>query len=195
MEVSMKLKKLIPILCLFGISIFTMIQFFIIIIPFRLAPVQSDVIIVLGARLYGDKPSPMLQYRLEKTLALYNEGFADTIIVSGARGDDELITEALAMKIYLMNNGVPEGAILEEDHSYSTYENLSYSNAIMKEKNLKSAIIVSNSFHMSRALMIAKRLDISASGAAAKNYPNIFLTTKYYIREVFACVKDFMLTI
>lgn len=191
----MKLKKLFLITCLLGLLIFSIIQFSIIITPFTVAPVQSDVIIALGARLYGDKPSPTLQYRLDKTLELYNEGFADAIIVSGAQGDDELITEALAMKIYLMDNGVPESSILEEDHSYSTYENLFYSNAIMKEKNLESAIIVSNSFHMSRALMIANRLDMSVSGAAAKNYPNIYLTTKYYIREVLACVKDFILTI
>lgn len=134
----------------------------------------------------------MLQYRLEKALQLYNEGYGDSIIVSGAQGDDELITEALAMKTYLMEKGVPENTIFEEDNSYSTYQNLYYSNKIMKDKGLKSAIIVSNNFHIHRSLMIANRLNMDVSGGVAPSHPNFALTARYYIREVLAYIKDFV---
>src|SRR5690554_1691779 len=159
----MNLKKLILIISLFGFAVLAILQIAIIATPFRVIPKKSDTIIVLGAQLWGDKPAPMLQYRLEKALELYKDGYGGTIIVSGAQGDDELITEALAMKIYLMEKGVPEDIIFEEDNSYSTYENLYYSNEIMKGKGLKSAIIVTNNFHIHRSLMIANRLNMDVS--------------------------------
>ncbi len=189
----MKTKKPIFIIISLCIIIFATIQITIIITPFRESPKKSDTIIVLGAKLYGDKPGPMLQYRLEKTLELYNKGYGDKIIVSGAQGHDELVTEAFAMKKYLVESGVPEDIVFEEDNSYSTYQNLYYSNKIMKKKNLKTAIIVTNKFHIGRSLMIADRLNIVASGAPTKNIPNLPLTIKYYIREVLAYIKDFIL--
>ncbi len=189
----MKFKKPILITISLGLIVFAIIQLSIIITPFRATPKKSDAIIVLGAKLWGDKPAPMLQYRLEKALELYNEGYGDKIIVSGAQGHDELITEALAMKNYLVENGVPADVILEEDNSYSTYQNLYYSNKIMKENELESAVIVSNNFHVHRSLMIANRLDMDVSAGPTKNYPNLALTVKYYIREVLAYIKDFIL--
>lgn len=189
----MKFKKPISIIIFLGIIIFAIVQITIIITPFRENPKKSDAIIVLGAKLYGDKPGPMLQYRLEKALELFNKGYGNTIIVSGAQGHDELVTEAFAMKKYLVNNGVPEDIVFEEDNSYSTYQNLYYSSKIMKENKLENAVIVTNTFHIHRSLMIANRLDIVASGAPTKNYPNLPLTIKYYIREVLAYIKDFIL--
>ncbi len=189
----MKLKKPILITVAFGLIILAIIQLAIIITPFRETPKKSDAIIVLGAMLWGDKPAPMLQYRLEKAFELYKDGYGDKIIVSGAKGDDELITEALAMKIYLMEKGVPEDAILEEDNSYSTYENLYYSNKIMKDNGLKSAVVVTNNFHIHRSLMIANRLNMDVSGGATKNYPNLALNIRYYTREVLAYIKDFIM--
>lgn len=189
----MNLKRFFFFCFTLGLVVLISIQLTVIITPLRVTPKKSDTIIVLGAQLWGDKPAPMLQYRLNKALELYNDGYAPTIIVSGARGDDELITEALAMKIYLIEKGVPEDIIFEEDNSYSTYENLYYSNKIMQDNELKSAIIVTNNFHVHRSLMIANRLNINASGGPSKNYPNLALNIRYYTREVLAYVKDFIL--
>lgn len=189
----MNLKRFFFFCFTLGLVILISIQLAVIITPLRATPKKSDTIIVLGAQLWGDKPAPMLQYRLNKALELYNDGYAPTIIVSGARGDDELITEALAMKIYLVEKGIPEDIIFEEDNSYSTYENLYYSNKIMQDNELKSAIIVTNNFHVHRSLMIANRLNIDVSGGPSKNYPNLALNIRYYTREVLAYIKDFVL--
>lgn len=189
----MKLKKTILIAASLSLVFLAIIQISIIITPLNAIPKKSDAIIVLGAQLWGDKPAPMLEYRLEKALELFKGGYADKIIVSGAQGDDELITEALAMKIYLVEKGVPEDVIFEEDNSYSTYQNLYYSNKIMKEKELESAIIVTNNFHIHRSLMIANRLNMNVSPGPTKNYPNLALTVKFYIREVLAYIKDFVM--
>jgi len=189
----MKLKKFCTLSVSFVLIILAIIQLAIIIAPFKANPKKSDAIIVLGAQLWGDKPAPMLQYRLDEAFELYSEGYANTIIVSGAQGHDELITEALAMKIYLAEKGVPEDVIFEEDNSYSTYQNLYYSNKIMKDNELKSAIIVTNNFHVHRSLMIANRLNMDISGGPTKNYPNLVLNVRYYMREVLAYIKDFVL--
>jgi len=188
----MKLKKPILITILLGIIALVIIQLMIIITPLKSTPKKSDTIIVLGAQLWGDKPSPMLQYRLDKAFEFFYDGYAPTIIVSGAQGHDELITEALAMKIYLVEKGIPENIIFEEDNSYSTYQNLYFSNKIMQDKGLESAIIVTNKFHIHRSLMIANRLNMKVSGGPAKNYPNLALTVRYYTREVLAYIKDFV---
>ncbi len=188
----MTIKKILFIFLSIFLLILISLQFAIISTAIREQPEKSDAIIVLGCQLWGDKPSPMLKYRLEKTLELYNSGYGNTIIVSGAQGDDELTTEAFAMKKFLVQNGIPQNNILEEDNSYNTYQNLYYSNEIMEDNNFGSAIIVTNSFHIHRALMIANRLNMDVSAGVAQSYPNLALTAKFYFREVLAYVKDFI---
>lgn len=186
-------KKFILILIPLAV-IFLVIQVSIITKPYRQIPKPSDAIIVLGCRLWGDQPSPMLIYRLDEALKLYNEGYASKIIVSGSQGEDEWITEAAAMKTYLEGKGVDPEGIIEEDQSFSTFENLYYSKKIMEDQNLKNAIIVTNAFHIQRSLMIANRLDMDVSSSPAKSYPNPLLILRCYVREVFAYVKDFFVS-
>lgn len=146
-------------------------------------PEPGDVIIVLGAKLIDSKPSTMLRLRLEEGLRLYRLGYAPTFIVSGARGKDEEITEASAMKQYLINHGVEEEHIFIEDQSFNTYQNLVYSQKIMKQQGLNKAIIVSNSSHIRRALVLAHNLQMNATASAAPMADNLYLSTKQYLRE------------
>ncbi|SDK24699.1 YdcF family protein [Natronincola ferrireducens] len=188
------MKKIIISTIIGMVILFLIIQVSIIRTPYKQVPKKSDVIIVLGCRLWGDRPSPMLTYRLEKALALYNEGYAESIIVSGSQGEDEWITEALAMKNYLVDKGVPPEMIFKEENSFSTYQNLYYSREIMSNEEFESAIIVTNSFHIHRSLMLANRLNIDAVGGPAMSHPNPFLIIKYYTREVVAYMKDLLLS-
>ncbi|SNT09436.1 DUF218 domain-containing protein [Anaerovirgula multivorans] len=184
-------KKLLTVF-VFVMIILVSIQISIIWSSHRQTAKKSDVIIVLGCRLWGDQPSPMLAYRLDKALELYDKGYASKIIVSGSQGEDEWVTEAVAMKSYLENKGVDSEVIFKEENSFSTFENLYYSKEIMDQEEFKSAIIVTNSFHVHRSLMIANRLGMDVSSSPAKSYPNPLLITRYYIREVFAYIKDFL---
>lgn len=146
-------------------------------------PVPSDTIIVLGAKLIGDQPSAVLRLRLDEAIRLYNQGFAPTIIVSGAQGSDEVASEASIMRSYLIASNIPPDKIYLEDKSYNTYQNLFNSKTIMREQGFRNAIIVSNTSHIRRSLVLAQQLGIDASGSAAPMADNTYLTLKQYARE------------
>jgi uncharacterized SAM-binding protein YcdF (DUF218 family) len=146
-------------------------------------PKPADVMIVLGSRVIGREPGPMLRLRLEETLRLYSRGLAPVIIVSGARGDDEEVAEAFAMRDYLVKHGIPGEKILTEDASYSTYQNLANSQAIMANHGYRTALIVSNASHIHRSLVLARELGLEASGAPAPMPDSLYLRIRQYLRE------------
>ena len=151
---------------------------------------RADTLIVLGCRLYGDVPSLLLKYRLDKALELYEAGMAGEIIVSGAMGEGETVTEAYAMKQYLVQRGIAAELIHMEDRSHSTYENLKYSQEIMQSKGLETAIIVSNDFHIFRSLILARKLGIEAQGGPSE-MPTIWgLQVRYIVREIPAIYRE-----
>jgi uncharacterized SAM-binding protein YcdF (DUF218 family) len=158
-------------------------------------PVKADVLIVLGARVYGDDPGPALRLRLDKALELYLGGLAQEIIVCGAQGADEIMPEARVMENYLVAKGIPEELIHQEDGSYSTAENLKYAGEIMQREGFSSCIIVTSDFHIFRSLLLAERLSIPATAAAAANPFAPAELGWYLIREVLALVKDWLITL
>ncbi|MBQ3222893.1 MAG: YdcF family protein [Clostridia bacterium] len=144
-------------------------------------PGKADCIIVLGAKVRpeGD-PSTALLRRLEKALECYEKGLAPAIIVCGAQGADEPCTEAEAMKKWLVEQGVPPEAVIEERESTSTEENLANAKAIMEEKGMRTCIVTTNAYHLTRAMWIAGDAGLDAQGAAALN--NITLQTRVRLR-------------
>lgn len=154
---------------------------------------EVDYLIVLGARLYGEIPSPALEERLKVTKDYLIEKKDVKVIVSGGQGLDELIAEAEAMKRYLVDNGIEEDRIILEDKSTSTFENLKFSLDLVRDiesnENLKF-LIVTNKYHIFRAKFIGKRLGIDPYGLPAKIPPSII--TQAYIREYFAVIKSFI---
>lgn len=152
-----------------------------------------DYLIVLGARLYGDKPSPALLERLK----VANEYLADNkdmkVVVSGGQGPDEHVSEAYAMSKYLLDNEIEKDRIIIEDKSTSTFENLSLSLDKIKEKDNRENIrvlIVTNKYHVFRSRLLAKRLGMISYGLPAKIPPTIILHS--YVREYFAVIKSLL---
>ena len=86
-----------------------------------------DTMIVLGAKVNGTEVSNTLKLRIDKSIEYYNKHKSVNIIVSGGQGNDENITEALAMKNYLVSNGVNINNIIEENKATTTLENIIYS--------------------------------------------------------------------
>lgn len=154
-------------------------------------PAKSDVIIVLGCQIWGREPSPSLEYRLQQALDLYREKYGEYIIVSGGKGKDEETFESEVMKTWLAKKGVEPDRIIEERESTSTYENLKFSKEIMDARSFKSAVVVTNDFHLFRSVKIAKKLGIQATGSAAPSVAH--LKTQYLCREVLSVVKTFLL--
>lgn len=154
-------------------------------------PAPADVMIVLGSRVVGREPGPMLRLRLEEAVRLYRQGLAPAIIVSGARGEDEEVAEAFAMRDYLIREGVPEERILTEDGSFNTYQNLANSRTVMAERGYRKALIVSNASHVRRTLVLARDLGMEAAAAPAPMPDNISLRVRNYLREGAAMVALF----
>lgn len=189
---KMKLvKKLLAVFLLIVLSLVVYINGNILYSAKYFHPEKSDVIIVLGCQIWGLSPSWSLEYRLQKALDLYNDGFAPYVIVSGGQGADEEATEASVMKKWLKEKGVAEAKILEEGKSTDTFENLSFSKSIMEGNNFRKALIVTNDFHIYRSLRLAKKLSMEASGGPAPTVRH--LKAYYYFREMLSVVKSYIL--
>jgi len=177
------------------IFIFAITEASIIIFGISAKPKKSDCIIVLGCAVYGDFPSPFFRERLNRAFELYKNGYARYIIVCGAKGPGENISEAEAGKRYLVKKGVLPEFILKEDKSFSTYENLLHAKRIMNKNGFKSAIIVSNMFHLERACLVARKLKINASFSGV--YVEQYLHEEYYgfVRESLAVWYEILKTL
>lgn len=150
-----------------------------------------ESIIVLGAGLKNDgTPSPMLQERLDKGIELYNEGIAKKIIMSGDH-EDPSHDEVNAMKDYATSKGVPSEDIFMDHAGLSTYDSIYRAKEIF---NLSKIAVVTQKYHLYRALFIAKNLGIDAYGfdAETKKYSG---DSYRKFREFLARDKDFFKSI
>lgn len=121
-----------------------------------------DAIIVLGAAVRNGQPTPVFRERINHALLLYQQGYADTLIFTGGIGYGDDISEAAAARNYAMARGVPAEAILLEERSTSTIENLALAQPIAAAQGHGRFLIVSTPSHMKRALQIAADLGMEA---------------------------------
>jgi uncharacterized SAM-binding protein YcdF (DUF218 family) len=124
-----------------------------------------DAIVVLGAAQYDGRPSPVFEARLEHAVALWKQGIAPWFVVTGGNLPGDRTTEAAVARAYAIANGVPESAILGEDVAHNTLDSLATVAGLMRERDLRSAVIVSDPTHMLRALRIADDLGLEAWGS------------------------------
>lgn len=150
-------------------------------------PKGKDAIIVLGAGVKNDgTPSDILADRLETSIEVYNEGAAGALILSGDHGREEY-NEVGAMKDYVLKNNIDESIVFMDHAGFSTYDTMYRAKEIFK---VKSAVIVTNEYHLPRALYIARKLGIEAYGVKSdkRRYQ---LMDSYKKREALAKLKDF----
>lgn len=154
------------------------------------AEAGADYVIVLGAQWKQSGPSYVLQKRLDKAITYLEQNPETIAIVSGGQGSNEPVAEAEGMKQYLMQKGIAEERILTENQSANTYQNLVYSSRLLDKEN-DSVVVVTNNFHMFRALSIAKKQGYSRiEGLSAGSYPAMLPNN--LLREFFGVVKDFL---
>lgn len=160
--------KIINIVFMFLVLFLFIILMVLILSKFKRKETDTfDYLIVLGSHVKKDGPSSILKYRLEIAESYLKQNSKTLCIVSGSQGSDEPFSEAFGMAYYLIKQGISSDRILLEDKSTNTYENISFS---MKSFDLatKRIGIVTNNFHMFRALKIAKHLGIkNAEGLPA----------------------------
>jgi len=123
-----------------------------------------DCILVLGAGLNAQgKPSPMLEDRLDLAIYLYQQGYSSKLLLSGDNGT-EYYDEVTAMRNYVLDQGVPDSAVVCDYAGFSTYDSMYRAQGIFC---VERAIVVTQGYHLSRALFIGKALDMDVYGAAA----------------------------
>lgn len=148
---------------------------------------QADCIMVLGCQVKADGSlSHMLEDRLKRGVALYKAGAAPKLLMSGDHGRTNY-NEVAAMKQYAIDQGVPSEDIFMDHAGFSTYESLFRARDIFKVERI---IIVSQEYHLYRALHIADTLGMESWGVAA-DYRTYSGQSMRDIREVLARVKDF----
>lgn len=149
----------------------------------------AEYVIVLGAQWKENGPSEVLRRRLEKAIVYLEENPDTKVIVSGGQGTNEPVSEAAGMKKYLMNAGIAEERILAEEQSFNTEENLRYSSRFLNKEE-DSVVLVTNNFHMYRALRIAEKQGYSqVEGLAASSVAG-FLPNNL-LREFLSVLKNF----
>ncbi|MEG6612356.1 YdcF family protein [Pseudoclostridium thermosuccinogenes] len=156
--------------------------------------VRTDYLIILGAGLNGETVSLTLKQRLDKGIEYLNR-YPDTkVIVSGGQGYGEDISEAEAMKRYLVNRGINPERVIMEDKSTSTMENFRFSKKLisdMENQDIDKIMIVTNDFHMLRSKMLARRNGFEPYGITCGTPISVRFNS--YLREYFALIKSFLL--
>lgn len=195
---SKSLKRMIIVIILFGLLACLVLAAVNIIMiktvesriltPELAADYDADCVLVLGAGVYSDgSPSPMLQDRLEGGIELYELGAAPKLLMSGDHSREDY-DEVNTMKDYAMDKGVPDQDVFMDHAGFSTYDSLYRARDVFQAKKV---IIVTQKYHMYRALYIADQLGLEAVGVNSD--PRSYMGQLYREgRECLARAKDFV---
>lgn len=158
---------------------------------------EAQAMVILGCQVKPWGPSILLRDRLDKALDYWQDNPDVVIVVSGAQGPDEPVSEAQAMHDYLVEHGVDSAQIILEDQSYSTIQNLTYSMERLNELEYDTSAgvaVVSNGFHLTRVRMLWVRMFGSDDNLTTLAAPSSHTPSRYkmYVREPLALVKSFI---
>lgn len=131
----------------------------------------SDAIVVLGAAQYVGRPSPVLRARLDHALELWQRGLAPTLIFTGGTGTGDTTSEAAVSRVYALKHGVPDTAILMENEGKTTRQSLEAVSGIMRARQMRSAILVSDPFHMLRLRILSGQYGVDAYTSPTQTSP------------------------
>lgn len=148
---------------------------------------KADAAIVLGAAIWGDKPSPVFEERIKHGIWLYKNGYVDKLIFTGGKSKGKEYSEAEVAKNYALEASVASEDIYIEERSTITQENMQNAAEIMEEKNLFTVLIVSDPLHMRRAMLMAKDYKLTAysSPTPTSRYKSLGSKAGFLAREVF----------
>lgn len=188
------IKYIIMLILIFGVTVLVINFFVKIVTKNRILKKEEysklediDCIIVLGAGIWGDKPSPMLEDRLKEAVSLYNQNISSKIIMSGDHGKADY-DEVNIMKEYAIEQGVASEDIFMDHAGFSTYESVYRAKEVFEANKI---VIVTQKYHLYRALYIAKQLGIEAYGVNSD--PRKYVGATYReAREIIARDKDFI---
>lgn len=147
---------------------------------------SADAILVLGAAQYNGRPSPVLKARVDHALDLYRQGFAPRIVFTGGVGEGDTLSEGEVARRYAIERGVPDSVILVERQGATSAASVDAAAVLMRATGLRSALIVSDSYHMLRLELLARRAGIRPFRAPAPESPidlDRMTHMRYVLRE------------
>lgn len=154
-------------------------------------PEENATAVVLGCRVYGERPSLSLIERLEAAYAYLTENPEAACVVSGGMGDSENISEAEAMYRWLTEKGIDASRIYKEEKSTDTDENIRFTKEVIEEHGLnENIVIITSDYHTYRAGVIAEKYDLHYGAAPGKTA--IWLFPTFYVRELYAILAEWI---
>jgi uncharacterized SAM-binding protein YcdF (DUF218 family) len=147
----------------------------------------SDAIVVLGAAQYNGTPSPVYRARLDHALDLWRAGVAPLMVFTGGRGvPGERYSEGGAGRMWAIEHGVPADRILTEESSRTTSENLEAVRRLLEPRKMRRIVLVSDPFHMFRAVEQAKDVGLVAHPSPTRSSP----ISGNPVRTAFAVLRE-----
>ncbi|MGH7574192.1 MAG: YdcF family protein [Longimicrobiales bacterium] len=147
---------------------------------------NADAIIVLGAAQYDGRPSPVFKARIDHALELYDANYAPRLIFTGGMGAGDTVSEGEVGRQYALRRGVPDSVILVDRASTTSAQSISVAASLMREHGLDRALLVSDSYHMLRLALLARRAGITAFRAPTPSGPidrSARVRRRYVLRE------------
>jgi|SRR5687767_794095 len=120
----------------------------------------ADSIVVLGAAQYDGRPSPVLKARLDHGIDLWNRKMGKVLVLTGGQARGDTTSEAAVGRAYARKKGVPDNAILLENQGRTSRESMLAVAKILEERGIRTAILVSDPFHMLRLSIMGRRFGL-----------------------------------
>lgn len=151
------------------------------------SPASADAAIVLGAAVHGDQPSPVFRERIRHGIDLYRTGRVQKLVFTGGYGEQSQHAESVVARAYAMRQGIPASVVLIEARSRTTQQNLVEAGKLLRDSNLRSALVVSDPLHLKRALAMARDQGIEALAAPTPTtmYRGWSSQTGFLLRELY----------
>jgi uncharacterized SAM-binding protein YcdF (DUF218 family) len=131
----------------------------------------AESIVVLGAAQYAGRPSPVLKARLDHGIDLWNRGMGKLLVLTGGRGHGDTTSEAEVGRTYARKRGVPDTAILLENEGRTSRESMLGVAELLQKRGIKTAILVSDPFHMLRLSIIGRRFGLTPYTSPTRTSP------------------------
>ena len=156
---------------------------------------NSEVAIVLGAGSTCGKVSPVFKERINHAILLFDTNKINYIIFTGGFGENETISDSQSAMNCAIVKGIPKDKIFIEETSKITYENLINAKVIMDSNDFKTALIVSDPYHMKRSMSICTKIGINATSSPTQTsmYQSWLTKLPFLIYEIFYYTIDLVL--
>ena len=178
------------VLIIFLFFVFTQIR--IVSFAHRQTKKNADVLIILGSQYKEDGPSRDYKARLDSAYEYLVENEKTIVICTGAKGDNEPVSEAAGGALYLKERGIDAKRIFLDEESYNTLQNIENAKKMIKgDLSNTETVIVSVDYHLYRACYIAKKLGFEKV-CAKGGHGLLILLPQYYTREFFGLLKEYV---